>query len=58
MNAPPVVQMSADDFLFDPNYIESVTSGPVDNRSYLKTTHVTGNGVSCELVSGGSQVVG
>lgn len=45
---------SSDDLLFDPNYIEYHHHGAnnnVDSVAYLKTTHVTGNGVSCELVS-------
>lgn len=39
---------SLEDFLFNPNFIES----NVDNVAFMKTTHVTGFGVSCELVSG------
>lgn len=42
---------SSDDLLFDPNYIESATGSAIYNAAYLKTTHVTGLGVSCELVS-------
>lgn len=49
---------SADDLLFDTGYIiESLVNhrgdgvGRVDNGAYLKTTHVTGHGVSCEVVS-------
>lgn len=45
---------SSDDLLFDQNYIEYHHHGAnnnVDSVAYLKTTHVTGNGVSCELVS-------
>lgn len=40
------VPISSDDFLFDPNFIEKV-----DNARFLKTTHVTGHGISCEVVS-------
>lgn len=46
------LQRSSDDFLFDTNYIESAMAPAmtnVDNLAFLKTTHVTGHGVSCEV---------
>lgn len=49
INVDDLKHSSTDDFLFDPNFIEA----NVVNLAFLKTTHVTGLGVSCELVSGG-----
>lgn len=46
------VQSPSDD-LFDPNLIERLNENNNNNEvRFLKTTHVTGHGVSCELVSG------
>lgn len=61
MDSPPDLPrhqevVSSDDLLFDTAFLESLISGSGgrldDNVAFLKTTHVTGHGVSCEVVSG------
>lgn len=50
--------VSSDDLLFDMGFLESLITGGSsdgrldDNVTFLKTTHVTGHGVSCVVVSG------
>lgn len=49
------IQSPSDD-LFDPNLIERLDESNNNEVRFLKTTHLTGHGVSSELVSGSRDV--